>query len=104
MRRRAIVAAFGIVALLAVAFGGWLGLLYWRYDTNPAGPHAAASPNAVWAGHQWVGRSATEADYDRLVATLQRHRITDVFFHAGPLDGDGRLRPARYPEARKSVV
>jgi hypothetical protein len=55
--------------------------------------------NALWARHQWVGERHTEADY-RARGHAEADGITDVFFHVGPLDGDGRMRSYVRPADR----
>jgi hypothetical protein len=64
----------------------------------------SAGPNAVWAAHRWVGEVHPAAAYDRLVSTLRDNRISDVFFHVGPLAADGTIDPARYPHAGTLVA
>jgi hypothetical protein len=36
-----------------------------------------------------------------MAARLRQHRITDAFFHAGPLEADGSIAPSRYPAAAR---
>ncbi len=69
------------------------------YKLAPAGPQSGGGPNAVWAAHKWVGATHPEETYDALVARLQRNGITDVYFHVGPLDGDGLIPRAKYGNA-----
>jgi hypothetical protein len=65
-----------------------------------AEPHAhGTGTNALWARHQWVGEAHTEAQYRTLADTLRRNKITDVFFHAGPLAADGSVSPRLYAHA-----
>ena len=74
--------------------GSWL--LYRYAPVSTAGPD---TPNAVWAAHKWVGKNHSDAAYDEYAALLARHRITDVYFHVGPLTGEGLIPPAKYPNA-----
>lgn len=83
-----------IAASMLPLAGSWL--LYRYAPVSTAGPD---TPNAVWAAHKWVGESHFEKVYDRLAADYLRHRITDVYFHVGPLTGEGLIPPAKYPNA-----
>lgn len=65
--------------------------------------HYSNGPNAVWSRHQWVGESHSEAEYDALADELRRNAITDAFFHVGPLEADGTIPAARYPNARELI-
>jgi hypothetical protein len=98
VRRVARAAAWGAVAVLgvlAIVFAEtWFA---WQREPSAYG----GSDNALWARHQWAGQAHTEAEYAALAGTLARNRITDVFFHVGPLDGDGRIPASRYAHARE---
>lgn len=87
-------AGLAVASMLLLA-GAWL--LYRYAPVSTAGPD---TPNAVWAAHKWVGESHTEEVYDEYAELLARHRITDVYFHAGPLTGEGLIPPEKYPNAR----
>ncbi len=89
--------------LVAVLFGGVAAAAYGLYRWAPTASHGHEGPNAVWAAHHWVGRSQTAADYDGLVGELDRNGITDVFFHVGPLAGDGSIPTAKYPNAAELI-
>jgi hypothetical protein len=86
-----------LVAVLLCAAAVLFARTWFAWQRDPA-PHGG-SANALWARHQWVGRTHTEAEYAALAAMLARNGITDVFFHVGPLDGDGRIPPSRYGHA-----
>lgn len=88
-----------IVASTLPLTGSWL-----LYRYAPVSTSAPDTPNAVWAAHKWVGESHSEEVYDRLATDFQRHRITDVYFHVGPLTGDGLIPPAKYPNAGALIV
>ncbi len=92
--RRAIVRRCARAILFAEA---WFS---WQHDPAPAG----AMANALWARHQWVGEPHTEAEYRALAGTLTRDGITDVFFHVGPLAGDGDIRPGRCAPAAELLA
>jgi hypothetical protein len=85
-------AGLAAVSMLLLA-GAWL-----LYRYAPAAP-APDAPNAVWVGHRWVGQAHAENNYDELAAHLRRNRISDVYFHVGPLTGEGLIQPERYPYA-----
>ena len=84
-----------LVVLVAAA-----GFALQREDSGPAAAWARSSGHdALWMGHAWVtagpgGRS--EADLSGLAARIRASGIRDVYVHVGPLDGTGRLDPARY--------
>ncbi len=81
-------------ACLLLLAGTWL--LYRYAPVSVAGPD---TPNAVWAAHKWVGENHSEDAYDELVRLLARNRISDVYFHVGPLTGDGSIPQAKFPNA-----
>ncbi|MBO2446664.1 hypothetical protein J4573_06145 [Actinomadura barringtoniae] len=58
----------------------------------------------MWARHQWVGQAHTDAEYRAYGTLLRENRITDVYFHAGPVEADGTVPPALYPNAAKLVA
>ncbi len=91
-------AGLATTGLLLLA-GAWL---FYRYaPVSAAGPD---TPNAIWAAHKWVGESHSEEVYDEFAGLLTRHRITDVYFHVGPLTGDGSIPQAKYPNARALIA
>lgn len=88
-----------VTACLLMLAGAWL--LYRYAPVSAAGPD---TPNAVWSAHKWVGESHSEDAYDEFAELLTRHRITDVYFHAGPLTGEGLVRRTKYPNARALIA
>jgi hypothetical protein len=84
--------AFGMAALLFVQNWEW-----WQSEPRARG----TATNGLWARHQWVGEAHTEAEYAGLAALIRQNRISDVFFHAGPLEADGSVPPAKYAHARE---
>ncbi|HEX7166016.1 MAG TPA: hypothetical protein VF230_03450 [Acidimicrobiales bacterium] len=88
--------AFGILVgvVLFVLGATWL---WWIPGANDA--TRSSGPNATWAKHAWVGEAQTGAAYDRLAKLIADNRLTDVFFHVGPLDADGSIPPERYEHA-----
>ncbi|MFG2136829.1 hypothetical protein [Streptomyces sp. NPDC048650] len=74
-----------------------------------AGYAGAAAPDATtrgrdafWLGHAWVDGRRDAADVAALRRRLAGTGIRDLYVHAGPLEHDGTLPPARraYPRAR----
>ncbi|MGH3374067.1 MAG: hypothetical protein ACRDP6_04965 [Actinoallomurus sp.] len=84
-------------ALVLGASAIFLAQTWFAWQREPKAYGGTA--NALWARHQWVGEPHTEAGYRALAGTLTRNTVTDVFFHVGPLDGDGAIPPARYAHA-----
>ncbi|HEY8478404.1 MAG TPA: hypothetical protein VIL71_01120 [Spirillospora sp.] len=87
--------ALGLAALAAA--GAWM---WWQPE--PKAPGTAV--NGLWARHQWVGEPHTDAEYRAFGELVRRHRITDVFFHAGPFEADGTVPPAKYRHARDLIA
>lgn len=82
-----------LVGVLVILFArSWFA---WQADPVPY----TSATNALWARHQWVGEPHTQGEYRALADTLTRGRISDVFFHVGPFDGDGSIPPRRYAYA-----
>ncbi|REE99226.1 hypothetical protein [Thermomonospora umbrina] len=73
--------------------------LWWQDEPRGGG----TDTNALWARHQWVGEAHTDAEYRDLAALLERNRITDVYFHAGPFEADGTVPPAKYTNAGRLI-
>jgi hypothetical protein len=84
------------MALLVAAYG------FFAY--SPAAAPGEKGPNALWAAHAWVGRAHAQKEYGALVDELRRHRISDVFFHVGPLSGDGAIPRRKYPNAADLIA
>ncbi|TDC75238.1 hypothetical protein E1285_41700 [Actinomadura sp. 7K507] len=96
MRWTAWAAAYVLGLAALVLAGAWV---WWQQEPEARGTET----NALWARHQWVGESHTEAEYRELGALLKQHRMTDVFFHAGPFEADGTVPPAKYRYARQLI-
>jgi hypothetical protein len=88
----------GTVCLLMLA-GAWL-----LYRYAPVSAPEPGGPNAIWAAHKWVGDAHGDEVYDRFAADLLRHRITDIYVHAGPLTGEGLVPQAKHPNARALIA
>ncbi|MBW8483636.1 hypothetical protein [Actinomadura parmotrematis] len=91
----AVAYVLGLVALAAA--GAWV---WWQ----PAPTAAGTATNALWARHQWVGETHTGAEYRAFGDLLERGRITDVYFHAGPVEADGTVPAAKYRNARALIA
>jgi hypothetical protein len=77
------------LALLAMTSLMSAVCVWWHID--PADNQRSRGVNALWAAHTWVGDPHTDAQYQDFAALLERNEISDVFAHAGPLDGDGTV-------------
>lgn len=97
--RRGVRAAAWLTATLFGALAIVFAQTWFAWQREPAAYGGTA--NALWARHQWAGEPHTAAEYRALADTLTRDGITDVFFHVGPLDGDGRIPASRYAHARE---
>lgn len=84
----------GLAALAAT--GAWT---WWQPEPDAPG----TDTNALWARHQWVGEPHTDAEYRALGTLLKQNRISDVFFHAGPVEADGTVPSSKYRYARQLV-
>ncbi|MET9530705.1 hypothetical protein ABZY02_09045 [Streptomyces sp. NPDC006649] len=56
--------------------------------------------DALWLGHAWVDGRKKDTDVDALAARLRGTGLRDLYVHAGPLEHDGTLPPARYTRAK----
>lgn len=56
--------------------------------------------DAIWLGHAWVDGRKKDADVAALAARLRGTGLRDLYVHAGPLEHDGTLPPARYAGAK----
>jgi hypothetical protein len=78
---------------------GFFVSAYFEYH-RPLAPKAIDSGlNAIWVKHAWVGEPHTENDYREFAGLLKQNRISDVYAHVGPLNGDGTIVPTRYQHA-----
>lgn len=85
--------------VVGLATLGSLTAVWVSWELLPEAPSEPGRPAAVWAGHRWVGQLHSPREYARLADLLAEHRISDVFFHVGPLDADGTIPAARYRHA-----
>lgn len=101
VRRAVRAAAWGTAFVLGLA-AIFLAQTWVWWQSEPRS-HGTAT-NALWARHQWVGEAHTEAQYQALAGTLRLNKITDVFFHAGPLAPDGSVPPRLYAHAAELIA
>ncbi|UBU15706.1 glycoside hydrolase family 18 protein [Nonomuraea gerenzanensis] len=85
---------------IVVALGGLLAAaLRIQFTGAPAAWAKSSGNDALWLGHAWVDGRRTEQDVERLAVRLRATGIKDVYVHSGPFEWDGRLDPAKYPNA-----
>jgi hypothetical protein len=95
-----IAAAVGVAVFIAVIFVFALWL-WWLPD--PDDDQRSRGINGLWAAHTWVGDEHSDADYRDLADLLEGNGISDVFFHAGPLEADGSV-PADLTEHASDLL
>jgi len=81
-----------LAIFLTIILGSW----YLAYHNNSTDPYISNGPNAVWARHQWVGEKHSPQEYQNLAKSFIDHKITDVFFHVGPLNENGLIEKEKY--------
>jgi hypothetical protein len=96
-----LVTAIG-AAVLVVALSALSIRLWWVSD--PSDGQRSRGVNALWAAHTWVGDEHSDAEYQALADLLRRNEISDVFFHAGPLEADGSVPADRTGHAGALVA
>lgn len=94
---------YGMLLLTGILIVDILVLVFY-FDSLPERMARSGGPNAIWAAHDWVGETHTAAEYDALADRLQANRISDVFFHVGPLAEDGTIDPSLYPNAATLIA
>ncbi|WP_415924588.1 hypothetical protein [Streptomyces sp. MI02-7b] len=98
--RRGALAVALVVLLPVLAAGVALRL---EYVGDPSGAGADRGRNAVWLGHAWVDGRRDAADLAALGRELRGSGTRDLYVHTGPMEFDGSLDPALYPEAASLV-
>jgi hypothetical protein len=92
--------AVALVLLLPVTAGAALRL----EDAGTVDTRARTrGHDAVWLGHAWVDGRRTAVDVAALAGRIRGTGIRDLYVHAGPLNGDGTLDPAKSPRAAWAV-
>ncbi|MBB6344545.1 hypothetical protein ACWGH8_15480 [Nonomuraea muscovyensis] len=89
-----------VVALVGLLVGLVAGAFRAQFTGAPAEWAKSTGNDALWMGHMWVDGRRTEPDVEALAVRLRDTGIRDLYVHAGPFEADGRLDPAKYPNAR----
>ncbi|MBF8185364.1 hypothetical protein ITP53_06355 [Nonomuraea sp. K274] len=97
---RLLTLALAIVVALAGLLAAALRL---QFTGAPEDWAKSTGNDALWLGHMWVDGRRTEQDVERLAVRLRTTGIKDVYVHSGPFEWDGRLDPAKYPNAGNFV-
>ncbi|WP_280665472.1 MULTISPECIES: hypothetical protein [unclassified Kitasatospora] len=98
-RRRTAGGALALVAVLVLPVGSAALALRLEAAGTPSTQAVTRGRDAVWLGHAWVDGSKGPAQLAAL-PQLVRGGVHDLYVHAGPLEHDGSLPAARYPQAR----
>ncbi|MFN7160461.1 MAG: hypothetical protein ACK4NC_02510 [Candidatus Gracilibacteria bacterium] len=75
----------------------------WYQQPLPSVINSHTSTNALWLKHSWVGDKQSEDAYRLLANQLKEFRVSDAFFHVGPLEGDGTITDDKYVYAKDLV-
>ncbi|GGT13700.1 hypothetical protein ACFFV7_24580 [Nonomuraea spiralis] len=93
-----------LAVAVVVALAGLLAVaLRLQFTGAPAAWAKSTGNDALWLGHAWVDGRRTEQDVERLAVRLRATGIKDVYVHSGPFEWDGRLDPAKHPNAGNFV-
>lgn len=96
-----------LIALASVVVVALIGVLAaafrLQFTGTPAGWAMSTGNDALWLGHMWVDGRRDEQDVRVLAERLRTTGIKDLYVHSGPFEHDGRLDPAKYPEAPQFV-
>ncbi|MFI1158088.1 hypothetical protein [Streptomyces sioyaensis] len=92
--------AAALLIVLPVVLAG--SALRAQYAGAAAPQTTTRGRDALWLGHAWVDGRRDTSDVAALRRRLAGSGIRDLYVHAGPLEHDGTLPPARraYPRAR----
>lgn len=92
--------AVAVLIVLPVALAGTA--LRAQYAGAAAPQTTTRGRDALWLGHAWVDGRRDASDVAALRRRIEGSGIRDLYVHAGPLEHDGTLPPARraYPRAR----
>jgi hypothetical protein len=89
---------------IVVALAGLLAVaLRLQFTGAPAAWAKSTGNDALWLGHAWVDGRRTEHDVEQLAVRLRTTGIKEVYVHSGPFEWDGRLDPAKHPNAGNFV-
>jgi hypothetical protein len=92
------------LAIVVALIGLLAAALRLQFTGAPAAWAKSTGNDALWLGHMWVDGRRTERDVEQLAVRLRATGIKDVYVHSGPFEWDGRLDPAKYPNARNFVT
>jgi hypothetical protein len=93
-----------LALVIVVALAGLLAAaLRIQFTGAPEAWAKSTGNDALWLGHMWVDGRRTEGDVEQLAVRLRATGVKDVYVHSGPFEWDGRLDPAKYPNARNFV-
>jgi hypothetical protein len=93
-----------LASAVVVALAGLLAVaLRLQFTGAPANWAKSTGNDALWLGHAWVDGRRTEQDVEQLAVRLRTTGIKDVYVHSGPFEWDGRLDPAKHPNAGNFV-
>ncbi|MFB9475405.1 glycoside hydrolase family 18 protein [Nonomuraea salmonea] len=102
IRRGLRLIALALAVLVALA-GLLAAALRLQFTGAPAAWAKSTGNDALWLGHAWVDGRRTERDLEQLAVRLRATGIKDLYVHSGPFEADGRLNPAKYPNAGNFV-
>ncbi|MFC5825438.1 hypothetical protein [Nonomuraea insulae] len=91
------------LAIVVALCGLLAAALRLQFTGAPAAWAKSTGNDALWLGHAWVDGRRTEHDVEQLAVRLRATGIKDLYVHSGPFEYDGRLDPAKYPNARNFV-
>ncbi|GAA1263341.1 glycoside hydrolase family 18 protein [Kitasatospora nipponensis] len=102
-RRRVALGAAVLAALPLLPVGGAGLALRLEATGDPSAQARSRGRDAAWLGHAWVDGRKGPADLAALPQLL-RGGIRDLYVHTGPLEHDGTLPPALYPQAAALIA
>lgn len=86
--------------ILIIAF---LLYLYLNFHSNTGQENYSQLKNGVWMKHDWVGKVHSDEEYSGLCQLFIDNRITDAFFHVGPLNEKGQIEKDKYLYAQTLI-
>jgi hypothetical protein len=94
-----------VLALVLLSIGMFAGMVV-RFNSlvTPKVVHRSVGRNALWLRHSWVGENKSDDEYRKLADRLRELRISDAFFHVGPMTADGTVLNEKYPYAEQLLT
>ncbi len=92
------------VAVVFVLLFNFVFFHFFKFQSHIPDPSFKRNKNAIWIGHKWVGENLVDTDYSLLCARLKNGKITDVFAHVGPLDGNGNIEYKKYLYSKEFLM